>query len=102
MGVRRARGMKVVAMASVAGDAAKAAADARVPDPNLPSVLVAGGGIAGLICALALQRKAGGVTQHGGRALFFGASLPRRTMRPLKKLTRHSARRGIVVADGVV
>jgi len=36
---------------------AKAAADAQVPDPNLPSVLVAGGGIAGLICALALQRK---------------------------------------------
>jgi NADPH-dependent 2,4-dienoyl-CoA reductase/sulfur reductase-like enzyme len=47
----------VTAMASVAGDMAAAAAATQVPRDDLPEVLVAGGGIAGLITALALQRK---------------------------------------------
>eukprot|EP00227_Mantoniella_beaufortii_P010264 CAMPEP_0197590790 /NCGR_PEP_ID=MMETSP1326-20131121/12209_1 /TAXON_ID=1155430 /ORGANISM="Genus nov. species nov., Strain RCC2288" /LENGTH=552 /DNA_ID=CAMNT_0043156061 /DNA_START=168 /DNA_END=1826 /DNA_ORIENTATION=+ len=50
-------GVNVVAMASVAGDAAAAAAAEQVPRDDLPSILVAGGGIAGLITALACKRK---------------------------------------------
>jgi hypothetical protein len=50
--------LRTVAMAkTAAGDAAAAAAAAQVPRDDLPEVLIAGGGIAGLITALALQRK---------------------------------------------
>ena len=55
---RSRRAMRTVAMARTeAGDTAAAAAAAQVPRDDLPEVLVAGGGIAGLITALALQRK---------------------------------------------
>lgn len=54
----RGRSTRTVAMAKTAvGDAAAAAAAVQVPRDDLPEVLIAGGGIAGLITALALQRK---------------------------------------------
>lgn len=54
----RGRSMRMVAMAKTAsGDAAAAAAAVQVPRDDLPEVLIAGGGIAGLVTALALQRR---------------------------------------------